>query len=68
MTAPEPSTRSPLQRQDLNTLADEALVEALRLVPADQPDEAVEAVTAMVLGSLRPQVERAVRQVMGAMA
>lgn len=66
---PDPTTApTPLQRQDLNTLADEALVEALRLVPTDQPDEAVEAVTAMVLGTLRPAVELAVRQAMGAMA
>lgn len=61
---------TPLQRQplDLNATAEEALYEALRLIPTDQPDEAVEAVTAMVLGTLRPAVELAVRQAMGAMA
>lgn len=58
---------TPLQRQplDLNGVAEEALYEALRLVPTDDPDEAVEAVTALVLGSLRPSIEAAVRRAFG---
>lgn len=61
---------TPLQRQplDLNATAEEALYEALRLIPTDQPDEAVEAVTAMVLGTLRPSIEAAARAAVGRLA